>query len=137
MRTVTIACLSMFAFAGCAFDESELVSDGDTAIADAVVEQESAPVEEELAGTEAGEADGVVASQSTEEELAAETKRRVVGDGACHTFDYLRAWSDYDCSLSGNPASRAVARNYTHGCTGWWGAGARYVWFDCGVWSVR
>jgi hypothetical protein len=50
-------------------------------------------------------------------------------DGRCHTFDYLRELSDLYCSTYG---LRAVERNYTHGCTGWWGRGARYVWFHCG-----
>lgn len=51
------------------------------------------------------------------------------GDGACHTFDYLRAISNVYCNNFG--CAEASDRNYTHGCTGWWGNGARYVWFSC------
>jgi hypothetical protein len=50
-------------------------------------------------------------------------------DGACHSFDHLRAISDAYCTVRG--CVGATWRNYTHGCDGWWGHGARYVWFTC------
>jgi hypothetical protein len=79
--------------------------------------------DEEVAGAEPGLAKEVAAA------------RYWVGDGACHTFDFLRYWSNLSCAQNvycGNGwSAHAVDRNYTHGCEGWWGRGARYVWFSC------
>jgi hypothetical protein len=128
MRGIAIVCLSLFAFAGCAFDVSEeLPGDGKIASADGVADQESAPAEEELAAPEAGEADGVVTLEPTDEVVAASSPRYQVGDGTCHSFDYLRSWSNQHCRAVWSASTHAVSRDYQVSC----GSGAKYVSFVC------
>jgi hypothetical protein len=158
MRCIAMACLSLFAFAGCAFDESEEPpSDGETSMADGMADQEefdqeTAELEGQSPPTDspavAGEVelteesvenarptvapdDATVAGEAEGAALAdtAALPRYRVGDGACHTFHYLRTESDRMCR--DYFGLLAVERNYTHGCTGWWGDGAVYVWFTC------
>lgn len=95
-----------------------------------VSEEEFAEEAAELEGEAfvAGEADGEAVGTSTEA-LAAARYVQPHNDGACHTFDYLRAISNVYCNNLG--CAEAYDRNYTHGCSGWWGNGARYVWFSC------
>jgi hypothetical protein len=56
--------------------------------------------------------------------------RAAVGGDRCHTFDFLRQSAAQTCWNHGwdhayfNP-------NFTHGCTGWWGHGAKTLWFTC------
>ncbi len=57
--------------------------------------------------------------------------------GSCHTFDFLREQSNGYCrSVLNNLNAFAVDRNYTYGCTGWWGNGARKVWFSCATHNI-
>ena len=52
--------------------------------------------------------------------------------GSCHTFDYLREQSNSYCRwVTNNLNAFPVDRHYTYGCTGWWGSGAKKVWFSC------
>jgi hypothetical protein len=73
-----------------------------------------------------GEAEG------TEAPDTAAKAKDIVGDGTCHTFGYLRGLSDAYCQHEYG-CMEAGDRNYSMGCTGWWGNGARYVTFYCYV----
>ena len=109
--------------------------------ADVPVDDEIDEIEEMDEIDEMDEVDRALApdEEVTETELdlpkADMAARYWVGNGPCHTFDYLRYWSNLYCAQNvycGNGwTSHAYDRNYTHGCEGWWGRGARYVWFSC------
>jgi hypothetical protein len=47
----------------------------------------------------------------------------------CHTFQWLIDQSAIYCGALGY--NYVTDWNFTYDCTGWWGAGARKVWFTC------
>jgi hypothetical protein len=56
--------------------------------------------------------------------------------GSCHTHGWLRDqayWKCNDLYAGSSPGSQWYAYdfNYTYPCGGWWGAGAKKVWFSC------
>jgi hypothetical protein len=103
-----------------AADEVELTEDSvDSAPPSAAVDDATVAGEGEAVGT------------APPDTAAADRYVLPAADGACHTFDYLRAISDDFCRQATGGLFGALHRNYTHGCTGWWGNGARYVWFSC------
>jgi hypothetical protein len=128
MRCAVIACCVLFALVGCAYDESELVDEGEIAAAQGEETRESAPSEEELAASEALAAEAIETSEPTDEELAAAavSPRYMIGDG-CRTFDYLRYWSNWYCRQVWSASSRATSRDYSIACSN----GAKYVSFVC------
>jgi hypothetical protein len=56
--------------------------------------------------------------------------------GSCHTHGWLRDqayWKCNDMYAGSSPGSEWYAYdfNYTYPCGGWWGAGAKKIWFSC------
>jgi hypothetical protein len=158
MRCIAITCFSLFAAAGCAFDESEgLPGDGEIAMADGLVQEEE--LDEETAeleshtspsdiATAVGEAEltdatienagpGVAPNEANldgegrgeEASLGPDAVRIYVGEGACHTHEYLSQLAFQRCYQLG--WNSAGAFNYTQACRGWWGAGAQRLWVTC------
>jgi hypothetical protein len=158
MRRITITCLSLFAVAGCALDEAEgLPGDDEIAMADGLVDQEE--FDEETARLEGqsspstgpavasevslgeksiGNADPSVPSDDApvarednveEANLGPDAVRTYVGEGACHTPEYLSQLAFQRCyDLGWNSAG---AFNFTRPCRGWWGAGFQRLWVTC------
>lgn len=50
--------------------------------------------------------------------------------GDCHTYWWMADQAGYYCQAIGS--HYAYNYNFTYGCRGWWGDGARKVWFSCG-----
>ena len=120
-RLVLVAALGALAACAAIDDGSEALSDDEIAEMDET-DRALAPTDDDVTEPE------------PDVPKADAAARYWVGDGACHTFDYLRYWSNSYCGqiYCGNGwTAHAYDRNYTHGCTGWWGAGAKYVWFSC------
>jgi hypothetical protein len=76
-------------------------------------------------------ADGV--GEARGEEVEASTDgleiRVPLSFDSCHTFDFLVGRSMDYCEHYGFPITGLW--HFTYNCTGWWGAGARKVWFSC------
>ena len=50
--------------------------------------------------------------------------------GDCHTYWWMADQAALYCQAIGSHYSYNY--NFTYGCRGWWGDGARKVWFSCG-----